>query len=83
MGQAQPIGHKGSFPEAVGKGGLSPVERNSLDFEDFFENGNLALHFVGGEGTILHANRAELELLGYSAANTSATTLLSFMPTPM
>ena len=68
MGQAQPIGHKGSFPEAVGKGGLSPVERNSLDFEDFFENGTLALHFVGGEGTILHANRAELELLGYSAA---------------
>jgi PAS domain S-box-containing protein len=37
------------------------------DFEDFFENGAVALHLVGGDGTILHANRAELELLGFSA----------------
>ena len=36
------------------------------DFEDFFENGGIALHLVGADGTILHANRAELELLGYS-----------------
>lgn len=41
--------------------------RNALDFEDFFENGSLALHIVGPDGTILHANKAELELLGYPA----------------
>jgi PAS domain S-box-containing protein len=35
--------------------------------EDFFENGAIALHQVGGDGTILRANRAELELLGYAA----------------
>lgn len=35
--------------------------------EDFFENGALALHLVGADGTILRANRAELDLLGYSA----------------
>ena len=36
------------------------------DLEDFFENGAVALHLVGGDGTILHANRAELRLLGYA-----------------
>ena len=39
----------------------------ALDFEDFFENGSLALHVVGSDGIILHANKAELELLGYPA----------------
>ena len=38
-----------------------------FDFEDFFENGAMALHLVGADGTILRANAAELELLGYSA----------------
>jgi PAS domain S-box-containing protein len=27
----------------------------------------MALHLVGGDGTILRANRAELDLLGYTA----------------
>jgi PAS domain S-box-containing protein len=35
------------------------------ELRDFFENGSLPLHLVSGDGTILHANRAELELLGY------------------
>lgn len=35
--------------------------------EDFFENGALALHLVGPDGTILRANKAELQLLGYAA----------------
>jgi PAS domain S-box-containing protein len=37
------------------------------DIADFFENGSVALHLVGPDGAILHANRAELDLLGYSA----------------
>ena len=37
------------------------------DLEDFFENGAIPLHLVGPDGTILKANRAELELLGYAA----------------
>jgi PAS domain S-box-containing protein len=37
------------------------------DLEDFFENGAVALHLVGSEGTILRANTAELQLLGYDA----------------
>ncbi|WP_428413544.1 PAS domain S-box protein [Pararhizobium sp.] len=40
---------------------------SSEDYEDFFENGALPLHLVGADGTILHANRAELDLLGYDA----------------
>jgi PAS domain S-box-containing protein len=37
------------------------------DLEDFFQNGAIALHLVAGDGTILKANQAELDLLGYSA----------------
>jgi PAS domain S-box-containing protein len=44
-----------------------PPEPIALDLEDFFENGGIALHLVGADGTVLHANKAELELLGYSA----------------
>jgi PAS domain S-box-containing protein len=36
------------------------------DLDDFFENGVVALHLVGPDGTILRANRAELDLLGYA-----------------
>jgi PAS domain S-box-containing protein len=32
---------------------------------DFFENANVGIHLVGRDGTILHANKAELDLLGY------------------
>jgi PAS domain S-box-containing protein len=39
--------------------------RSRQDLEDFFENGSIPLHWVGADGTILRANRAELVLLGY------------------
>src|SRR5262245_21869927 len=35
------------------------------DLQDFVENASVPLHCVGPEGTILWANRAELELMGY------------------
>nr|WP_298719684.1 PAS domain S-box protein [uncultured Steroidobacter sp.] len=37
------------------------------DLEDFFENSAVGLHVVSGEGIILRANKAELEMLGYTA----------------
>jgi PAS domain S-box-containing protein len=37
------------------------------DLEDFFENGAIGLHIVDGRGIILRANKAELDLLGYTA----------------
>ena len=48
------------------------------DLEDFFENGRLALHIVGSDGTILRANRAELELLGYTAAEYVGRNIAAF-----
>ena len=42
----------------------------SVDFEDlldFFENASVALHWVAGDGTILRANQAELDMMGYAA----------------
>jgi PAS domain S-box-containing protein len=43
------------------------LRRSELELSDFFENATTGLHWVGPDGTILRANRAELELLGYSA----------------
>jgi two-component system, cell cycle sensor histidine kinase and response regulator CckA len=35
------------------------------ELEDFLENASVAIHWAGPDGTILRANRAELDLLGY------------------
>jgi PAS domain S-box-containing protein len=43
------------------------LRQKSEDLEDFFENSAVGLHIVSSDGTILRANRAELDLLGYSA----------------
>lgn len=43
------------------------LRRKDQDLEDFFENGAVGLHIVSGEGIILRANKAELDLLGYSS----------------
>ena len=45
----------------------APSLFSAPDLEDFFENGAVGLHIVDGDGTILKANRAELQLLGYCA----------------
>ncbi|MCA0016385.1 PAS domain S-box protein [Mesorhizobium sp. B292B1B] len=39
----------------------------SSELDDFFENAAVGLHLVASDGTILRANRAELDMLGYSA----------------
>lgn len=48
-------------------GRTSPHLAASHDLEDFFENGAVGLHIVDAQGTILRANKAELDLLGYTA----------------
>ena len=42
------------------------LRRSEQDLADFFENATVGLHWVGPDGTILRANRAELDLLGYA-----------------
>jgi len=34
--------------------------------QDFFDNANVGLHWVGADGIILRANHAELQMLGYT-----------------
>jgi two-component system CheB/CheR fusion protein len=41
--------------------------RAETELDDFFENGTIGLHWVGPDGTILRANRHELEMLGYTS----------------
>src|SRR5205085_11611101 len=42
------------------------LRQSEQELADFFENATIGLHWVGPDGTILRANRAELEMLGYS-----------------
>ena len=56
---------------------LSGRER---ELTDFFENAGIGLHWVGPDGTILRANQAELDMLGYPARSTSAATSPSSTP---
>ena len=44
------------------------LQRRERDLSDFIENAAVALHWVGEDGTILWANKAELQLLGYAHA---------------
>lgn len=41
------------------------LRRSREELADFFENATVGLHWVGPTGTILNANSAELEILGY------------------
>ena len=42
------------------------VRRSQTELIDFFENASVGLHWVSPDGTILRANQAELDLLGYT-----------------
>ena len=42
------------------------LRRSEQELADFFENAPMGFHWVAPDGTILLANRAELEMLGYA-----------------
>jgi PAS domain S-box-containing protein len=42
------------------------VRHNERELTDFFENATVGLHWAAPDGIIVRANRAELDLLGYS-----------------
>jgi PAS domain S-box-containing protein len=48
------------------KAAEATLRQRELELSDFLENAAEGLHKVAGDGTILWANRAELDLLGYS-----------------
>lgn len=45
---------------------LDELRRRERELSDFIENASVGLHWVGADGTILWANQAELDLLGYT-----------------
>src|SRR4028119_1264345 len=45
---------------------LEELRRRERELADFVENASVGLHWVGPDGTILWANQAELDLLGYT-----------------
>jgi PAS domain S-box-containing protein len=65
--------HHGAIVGVVGRAvdatdrdqALAETERDRFELEDFFEQAAVGLSWVGPDGTILRANRAELDLLGY------------------
>jgi PAS domain S-box-containing protein len=42
------------------------LQRNEANLRDFLENASVGIHWVDAKGIIVWANRAELEMLGYS-----------------
>ena len=57
-------GHVGQFLE--GRRAQDTILRSERDLNDFFQNAAIGLHWVGPDGLILRANRAQLQMLGYS-----------------
>ena len=57
-------GNVGQFIER--KTAENELRRSERELADFFENATIGLHWVGPDGVILRANRAELDMLGYS-----------------
>jgi len=52
------------------------------ELEDFFENSAVAMHLVSRNGTILRANNAELEMLGYTAGEYIGRNIAEFHAEP-
>lgn len=49
------------------RGAERKLRRSEQELSDFFDNASIGLQWVGPDGVILRANRAELDLLGYEA----------------
>ncbi|MEI9419183.1 PAS domain S-box protein [Mesorhizobium sp. Cs1321R2N1] len=62
------------------EGDSDAVVRSEL--EDFFENAAVPLHLVANDGTILRANRAELDMLGYTAGEYVGRSIRDFHADP-
>ena len=73
-------------PETIQNGAGGPpsstyvatLEKRDREQRNFLENAAVAMHWVGEDGTILWANRAELELLGYTAEDYIGRNIAAF-----
>jgi PAS domain S-box-containing protein len=62
------LGSESASHSQVGRPTNRTAPLRPIDFEDFAESAPFALHWVGADGTILWANQAELDMLGYERA---------------
>ena len=56
------------------------LRRSERELADFFDNGVVALQWVGPDGHILRVNQAQLELLGYSREEYLGRHIAEFYP---
>ena len=54
------------------------LRRSETELNDFFENASVGLHWITAEGTILRANQAELDMLGYSREDYVGRNIIDF-----
>ncbi len=54
--------------EALTKAAQLALQRSEANLRDFVDNATVGLHWVGLDGTILWANKTELDTLGYARA---------------
>ena len=54
------------------------LRRSQSELTDFFENASIGLQWLSADGTILRANQAELDLLGYTREEYVGRNMLDF-----
>jgi diguanylate cyclase (GGDEF)-like protein/PAS domain S-box-containing protein len=64
---------------SAGRERRRPTRVRGPEFLDFFEHGPIALRWMGADGTILRANAAELDLLGYRSEDYVGRNIAEFM----
>ena len=71
-----------SYDVTVRREAEEELRRQADDLEDFFENASMGIHWVGHDGTILRANRAEMEMLGYPPEEYVGRNIIDFHADP-
>ena len=61
---------------------LQALRGSEAALRDFVETATIGLHWVGADGTILWANQAELDLLGYTREEYIGRNIMRFMLMP-
>jgi PAS domain S-box-containing protein len=67
-----------AMPHLPDRQSAASVFQSQQDLSDFVENAVVCLHWVAADGTIIWANQAELDLLGYTSAEYIGHSIVEF-----